>query len=173
MSRRTIDRWEWACYVAAGRLTTAQRAVLVIVARHARDDGSGSRVSQTTISEAADLVDRSVRRALTRLERMGLVAGEVRPGKTTIWSLNFAWTPDTSVQSEPPEPRTPASRDAATDPGRTPDAPRTPVSYEGEGEATSTSTPSLTPNVAAPRREGEVVEFDPNNLPGPRRLAAA
>jgi hypothetical protein len=164
MSRRAFERWDWACYVAAGRLTTAQRAVLVVVARHAGESSAGARISQATIAEATDLVDRSVRRALDRLEAMGLIAGESRPGKTTVWALNLDWTPDTSVR--PPRTLTPGVQCA--DPGRTPDVPRTPVSYEGEGEG---KKPLSLPTEARDERASEI-EFDARNLVSIRRVAA-
>ena len=38
MSRVALERWDWACYVAEGRLTGAQRAVLQVIARHATSE---------------------------------------------------------------------------------------------------------------------------------------
>jgi len=169
MSRAVLERWDWACYVAAGQLSTAQRAVLGVVARHAGENGTGSRISQAMIAESTDLVDRSVRRALDRLKALGLIVGELRSGKTTVWTLNLEWTPDSSVQGQASAPRTPASGVPGGDPGHTPDTPRTLVSYEGEGEGTT--TPSLSVNEVAARGEGEdEIEFDPRRLVTLRRV---
>jgi DNA-binding transcriptional MocR family regulator len=126
---RTHDRWNWACYVAAGHLNSVDRVVLLVIARHASRDGDGSFPSRDSIARSAGVTERTVSRSTRRLESLGLIHGEPRPGKTTIWRL----TPDTGVLGDPgtPDPDVLGLRD---DPGQTPDAPLPFVSYEGEGE---------------------------------------
>jgi predicted MarR family transcription regulator len=90
VSRRAFDRWDWACYAAAGQLTPAQRAVLQVLARHVGEN-SGARISQATMAASAGIDERNVRCALRRLEALGLIIGWPQPGKPTIWELNLAY----------------------------------------------------------------------------------
>jgi hypothetical protein len=133
MSRRALDRWHWACSVASPRLTGAQRAVLHVIAAHADADGRGAFVSQETMARSAGIGgERStpqgegyfdaapVRKILKRLECMGLIEGERRSGKTTIWTLNPAWTPVHQDQGDGPAPRSSGTGETRHDPGPTP-----------------------------------------------------
>jgi hypothetical protein len=180
VSRRALDRWDWACAVAPGRLTGAQRAVLQVIARHAGADGGNSFAGQDAMAESAGITDRGVRKVLRRLETMGLLVGERRPGKTTVWSLAFDWTPELQFQGQTSEPRNsgagvenadpgtqgPGSTDP--DPGTTPELPRNPSSDEGEGEG---ELLSFSANGSSGRGEGErEVEFNPRDLVALRRL---
>ncbi len=156
MSRRALERWKWACNVAPNRLTGAQRAILQVIAAHATADGAGARVGQEAMAQSAGISDRGARKALVQLQKMGLIAGEPRPGKTTIYALNADWTPEPQFRA----PRNHSSTVTRTDPGTTPELPRNPSSYEGEGEGTSTSTPlSLNGAAARQRENGNVTDF--------------
>jgi hypothetical protein len=172
MSRRVLERWDWACYVAPGRLTGAQRSILQVIARHGEAFVSQEEMAKSAGIGCAGLsvgdVDTSpVRKVLRRLKAMGLIEDERRPGKTTIWRPRLDWTPVREDRSQ-----------LAADPGPTPVQPRSSGTYEGEGEG---ATPlSLNGNAAraasaardAREREGEreQIEFDPRNLVTLRRI---
>jgi hypothetical protein len=145
-----------------------------------------ARVSQATIAGSAGITDRGVRKILQRLEALGLIVGETRPGKVTIWTLNLDWTlnlTDRGQASQPRNPRsgvngqdpgTPVPGSATLNPGLTPERPRNPRSDEGEGEGQRQNL-SLSAVGAAARGEGEEdeeehVNFDPLNLVALRRL---
>jgi hypothetical protein len=160
MSRRALDRWKWACNVAPGRLTGAQRSVLQVIAAHADADGGNAFVAQEAMALSAGIggegehPDTSpVRKVLKRLEALSLIEGERRAGKTTVWTVRLAWTPVLADRADAPDPRSNGTGVAHRDPGPTPVQPRSSGTYEGEGEGTS--TPSLSFNVVALRRERE------------------
>lgn len=76
------------------------RAVLVALWLHANGAGV-TWVSAPTIAVGLELDEKTVRTAFQRLERAGLIAGERRPGKSTVWTL----TPDTAPGVRLTEPR--------------------------------------------------------------------
>ncbi len=189
MSRRVIERWKWACAIASPRLTGTQRAVLHVVAAHADADAGRTTVGQETMAESAGVTDRAVRNALGDLEAMGLIAGERRPGKTTVWTVDADWTPEADFQgcrspigeSVARGPRKPTSSPAARDPGSplpapSPNAPEIPRKHPGSRLPTKVKELqrqhlSLSSNGSTGRGEGErEVEFDPYTLSGPPRL---
>src|SRR5262249_4441248 len=96
-----------------------------------------------------------VRKILKRLEDLELIAGQRRPGKTTIWTVNFAWTP---VRQDRPTPD-PQDRVRQVDPGPTPVQPRSSRTYEGEGEGTSTSLSLTRSDVRGEREGAEIFDF--------------
>jgi hypothetical protein len=177
MSRRALDRCHWACSVAAPRLTGAQRSVLHVIASHADADGRNAFVSQEKMSRSAGVgAERGaeydtapVRKILKRLEALGLIEGERRSGKTTIWSLNLAWTPVPQDRGTPVAEDLGTERRRAVDPGPTPVQPRSSGTYEGEGEGQHPLSP---PSEVKGREEGELVDFDPNNLVELKRWVA-
>lgn len=178
MSVRVLTRWDWACYVAAGRLTGAQRTLLLVVTRHADQDGHGAFVGQESLAKAAGITERGVRKALQQLEEMELISGERRPGKTTCWRVNFEWvTPELEFRgaarqgwnSSSTPPRNPSSAPAASDPGTTPELPRPSSSYEGEGEGTTSSLSSFR-SAQREREIDNVVTFDPRQVLTLQRL---
>jgi len=78
-------------------LSTLDRLVLLLVAEHARADGSNAYPSSVTLAEAAGVRDDSVRRSLARLVRTGAIAAEVRPGRPTRYRFPLS-TPVAPVQ---------------------------------------------------------------------------
>jgi len=80
------------------RASGNDRLVLLVLADHASDDGSGSYPSQTKIAEKANVTDRTVRACLRRLEGMGEITRHgVHPShKTVIYDLNLSLTLETS-----------------------------------------------------------------------------
>src|SRR3954453_6073843 len=100
MSRRAIERWKWACEVAAPRLTGPQRAVLHVIAAHANAETGSTMVGQERMAESAGVTDRAVRPALAALEAIGLIAGEPRPGDPTVWTVNAEWTPEAAFRGD-------------------------------------------------------------------------
>lgn len=145
MSGRVIDRWKWACTVAAPRLNGTQRAVLHVLVAHAP---SGSTVvGQDTMADSAGITERAVRPALEGLEVLGLIAGEHRPGKTTVWTVNMAWTSEADFQGDRPRkgigPRKSTSAPPTPDPGSTPEVPRNSTSDERGSGRTTTPSPSI------------------------------
>lgn len=172
MSGRVIDRWKWACTVAAPRLNGTQRAVLHVLVAHAP---SGSTVvGQDTMADSAGITERAVRPALEGLEVLGLIAGEHRPGKTTVWTVNMAWTSEADFQGDRPRkgigPRKSTSAPPTPDPGSTPEVPRkypeTPLPTKGEVEELQHPL-SLNPKL----RDGmwERVKSSTSRRPSPRR----
>ncbi len=174
MSRRTLDRWDWACRVAPGRLTATQRVILLVLTRHADEDGRGARIGQEKLSRSAGITDRAVRDALKRLESLGLISGERRPGLTTVWTVHLNWTPEAHFQGDGAKPRKPASRVDAQDPGSTPEAPRKSTSDEGEGEGLKASPPSVPQDVEREEAttDDTLVTFDPTKLVELRKVAS-
>ena len=164
MSRSVLERWDWACYVAPGRLTGAQCSILQVIARHGEAFVSQEEMAKSAGIGCAGLsagnVDTSpVRKVLRRLKAMGLIEEEGRPGKTTIYRPRLDWTPVPEDRSQ-----------AAVDPGPTPVQPRSSGTHEGEGEG---ETPLSLNGSSARRvseREGELVEFDPRELVTLRRI---
>ena len=154
---RVIDRWKWACTVAAPRLTGTQRAVLHVLIAHA-PNGS-TIVGQDTMAESAGITDRALRPVLGALESIGLIAAERRPGKTTVWTVNTDWTPEADFRAERPRkgtgPRKPASAPSKVDPGSTPEVPRNSTSDGSGSERTPLSLPTEVRDV----REGEVIDI--------------
>jgi hypothetical protein len=135
MSRRALDRWKRAANIAPGILTGAQRSVLLVIAAYADENGHGCTIGQERMAASAGVSDRAVRMILERLEELGLIGGDPRPGKTTVWSVNLDATPEAKFRA----PRKSASTLAAVDPGSTPEVPRKPTSDEGEGEGNTLS----------------------------------
>lgn len=70
-----------------------ERLVLIVLADHARDDGSGAWPAHATIAQEARLSERQVIRCLANLERDGHIArqGHSRAG-TNVWAIQM--TPD-------------------------------------------------------------------------------
>jgi hypothetical protein len=150
MSRRVVDRWKWACTFAAPRLTGAQRAVLHVLAAHAQD--GGTIVGQETMAQSAGITDRAVRNALRELEALGLITSMPRPGKSTLWTINTAWTPEADFRP----PRKPTSTVREDDPGSTPEAPRNSASDEIGSVRTTSFLPTEAKDV---RQEGSVIDI--------------
>lgn len=74
------------------------KLILLAVADHAHDDGTGAWPSQTTLAEKTGLSERTVRRELKRLEQMGELRAVKREGLTTLFSVT---TPDKLSNSTP------------------------------------------------------------------------
>lgn len=66
-------------------LTTTDRLVLVLLAEHARRDGSNARPSSRTLARRAGVVPSSVRRSLGRLLEAGYIAADLAAGRPTIY----------------------------------------------------------------------------------------
>lgn len=93
----------WALYssrtllTAAGKPDTTARAILTVLAEHAQPDGTDIRPSVLRISWATGFDERTVQRALARLEaaRVIIRTGMTREG-VVRWQLNLVATrPDT------------------------------------------------------------------------------
>lgn len=85
-----LDRWTRA-YAAArahGGLTMAACAVLVRI-EYRDGQGAGAWESLAEIAAATGGSVRTVRRALRALEADGLITGERRPGKTTVYRVRY------------------------------------------------------------------------------------
>jgi DNA-binding transcriptional MocR family regulator len=86
---------KWALYETPAEVKGPDLTALIILAEHAHDDGSEARPGIPTIARLARISERSVERALKRLEKAGLIRGKRRSGKATIWTLDM--TPDTAL----------------------------------------------------------------------------
>lgn len=88
---------EWALYQCPMLLTdkghpdTTARQVLAILAEHANDHGANARPSVLRVRYATGLDERTIERALRRLERGGLIArcGVSRDG-VVVWKLDLS-----------------------------------------------------------------------------------
>lgn len=84
----SVEAMAWAFSVP---VTANTKLVLLGLANHAHKDGTNAFPGQDTLAEYASCDVRTVRRCLTRLERMGLIenAGKARFGVTN-WTLSMA-----------------------------------------------------------------------------------
>lgn len=99
----------------------AEKMVLVVLARHANDNGGNVYPSIPLIAAKAGMSDRNARRALRGLEERGLIRAltEKTGGRTpTRYAIVLAGTPRTEC------PPTPDTMSAPIDEGRTPCPPR-------------------------------------------------
>ncbi len=108
--KRVIDRWKWACTVAAPTLSGTQRAALHVLAAHAPE--GKTIVGRATVAESLGISERSVAGVLQSLEQLGVIGLEYRPGKPTITTVNYGWTREVEFP-DPPTPRR-RRRQAAT-----------------------------------------------------------
>jgi DNA-binding transcriptional ArsR family regulator len=99
MSAQTRRVREWAFpergRPAPGEIVTvgpAARAVLLGLCLHA-NGAAVTWVSAPTLARGLELDERTVRRALGRLESAGLISGRREPGKPTVWTVHAAQTP--------------------------------------------------------------------------------
>ncbi len=121
--KRVIDRWKWACTVAAPALNGSQRAALNVLAAHAPE--GITIVGRATIAESLGVSERSVAAVLQSLEVVGVISLEYRPGKPTITTVNYGWTRELDFPGQrprqgvggKPEPGNSASRVDRPDPG--------------------------------------------------------
>lgn len=93
--------WQAVSYAVAvlehdDDLTTLDRLVLVLLAEHARRDGSNARPSSRTLARRAGSTDVSVRRSLGRLVATGVIAADQVPGRPTCYRFPLS-TPVTGV----------------------------------------------------------------------------
>ena len=94
--------WQAVSYAVAvldhdDQLTMADRLVLVLLAEHARKDGSNARPSSTTLARRAGVLPSSVRRSLGRLVSAGIVAPDRVSGRPTSYRFPLS-TPVAPVQ---------------------------------------------------------------------------
>jgi DNA-binding MarR family transcriptional regulator len=61
--------------------------VLIAIADHAHDDGTGAYPSVSTIASMARCGARTVENALARLQAAGVVTVQERPGKTSVYRV--------------------------------------------------------------------------------------
>lgn len=78
----------------------AARSVLLALAWHAADDGTGARPSQPTIARRAGVSERTVRDALAKLEGEGSIArqGYHAGGGVVIWRV--VMVPDVEARAD-------------------------------------------------------------------------
>lgn len=69
-------------------LRTTEKFVLLVLADHAGPDGRCS-PSETRIASLVESSERTVRRAIERLEELGLVEVERRPGQNSTYRLRL------------------------------------------------------------------------------------
>ncbi len=78
-----------------GQLTPAELAVYLHL--HTYDwDGEGTWVGQKTIAHELGIGERTVRDAVKKLEGVGAIKCEVRPGHSHLYTVNRAWLPTDS-----------------------------------------------------------------------------
>ena len=75
-----------------GQLTPAELAVYLHL--HTYDwDGEGTWVGQKTIADELGISERTVRNAVKKLERVGAIKCQPRPGHSHLCTINRAWLP--------------------------------------------------------------------------------
>jgi hypothetical protein len=79
-----------------GQLTPAELAVYLHLQTYDWD-GDGTWVGQKTIADELGISERTVRDAIKKLERVGAIKCQVRPGLSHLYTVNKAWLPTDSV----------------------------------------------------------------------------
>jgi len=82
--------------------TLGARLVLLVLADHAKEDGTGAWPAVATIAREARMSKRGVRYALRRLEEEGLItATGVSRAETTVWRITLAESAGGEAESAP------------------------------------------------------------------------
>lgn len=158
----SVEAMAWALRAdLTGKMSPEHRLVLVVLADHASSDGTGAYPSKARIAHRLGTSERSVQRALARLEALGLIAkGDQRmvlhhraDRRPTVWNLRLG----ARVNLDEPTLETPALY-PATDDGETPLSPghgETPVTPRGDtggrhGETALSPKPKTEPPIQTP-----------------------
>lgn len=69
--------------------TGSARLVLVVIASHARDDGTGAELAVATIArEAGMTTERAARQSISKLTKAGYLTASPRPRRVNLWTVH-------------------------------------------------------------------------------------
>ena len=122
-----MERWEWSQSIPVENAT--QRACLVALSWQADKDTLQTYLAIKTITERACCDRKAAIRALKRLEELSLIDREIRPGRSTIYTLIIGQS-NRGVLSTSPQSGTTTSPQSGTTP--VPKAAHDPSPYPGE-----------------------------------------
>jgi Helix-turn-helix domain len=109
-----------------GQLSPAELAVYLHL--HTYDwDGEGTWVGQKTIAKELGISERTVRDGVNKLERVGAIECQRRPGQSNLYKVKKAWLPGDSGNSrrgKSSKTSAPTPAESAGDPGNVRRAPR-------------------------------------------------
>lgn len=149
-----------------GKLSAEHRLVLVALADHASYDGTGAWPSKARLATRLGSSERSVQRALARLEALGLIVrGDQRivshiPGnrRPTVWTLRLG----SRANHDEPKDETPALVEEPRGDSSVTPAGETPVTPRGD----TSGAPGETP--VSPKPTTEPSKRTPPPTPAPR-----